>query len=418
MSTKMPTLHRPLLRALDIRPYREQGRDYLHLSDPQHLSDNALLLPQLWGPLLALCNGEHDVPTMSRLLKVQYGVHIDAKQAQEVVDALDEAYMLENERSLAAWHQSVDAYRRQPFRPPALAGGAYPAEAERLRQTLDNYLENAREVNRSAHNGAPPEAFRGLLSPHIDYARGGAVYADVWKRTASAVEEADLVILFGTDHYGSDPFTLTRQNYATPYGVLPTATTVVDALAEVIGQEAAFAGELRHRNEHSLELVAVWLHHMRKGQPCELVPILTGGFHPFIYNGARPTGDVGIKRVLETLQMHCQQRNVLIIASGDLAHVGPAFGGRPLNESSRQLLQQADERLLEQMQLGDANGFFEEICKVRDRNNVCGVSPIYLTMRLLEMLTGSVRGEQVSYAVCPADAHDTSVVTVSGVLFS
>jgi len=61
-----------------------------------------------------------------------------------------------------------------------------------------------------------------LVSPHIDYARGGPVYAHVWK------------------------LTLTRQHYATPFGVLPTAREVVETLAGAMGAETAFAGELYH----------------------------------------------------------------------------------------------------------------------------------------------------------------------------
>ena len=34
-----------------------------------------------------------------------------------------------------------------------------------------------------------------------------------------------------------------------------------------VGADRAFAGELRHREEHALELIAVWLHHMRGGRP-------------------------------------------------------------------------------------------------------------------------------------------------------
>jgi hypothetical protein len=40
--------------------------------------------------------------------------------------------------------------------------------------------------------------------------------------------------------------------------------------------------------DRALELVATWLHHMREGQPVELVPILVGGLHHYIYNGANP----------------------------------------------------------------------------------------------------------------------------------
>jgi hypothetical protein len=253
----------------------------------------------------------------------------------------------------------------------------------------------------------------GLLSPHIDYPRGGSVYAQVWDRAADAVSQADLVIMFGTDHFGGDPFTLTRQSYATPYGILPTATAIVDRLAAVIGEEAAFAGELRHRSEHSLELVAVWLHHLAGRRPIEVVPILVGGFHSYILNGHQPRQDPLLERVIAALREASAGRRVVVVASGDLAHVGPAFGGAPLDAAARKALHAADQELIGQMAAGDADGFFGAIHRVRDRNNVCGVAPIYLTLRLL----GAVEGLPVGYAVCPADDSDTSVVTVGGMVF-
>jgi AmmeMemoRadiSam system protein B len=53
---------------------------------------------------------------------------------------------------------------------------------------------------------------------------GAAVYADVFRAAVPAIQSAELVIIFGTDHFGGQaPFTLTRQHFATPLGVLPTA---------------------------------------------------------------------------------------------------------------------------------------------------------------------------------------------------
>ena len=106
------------------------------------------------------------------------------------------------------------------------------------------------------------------------------------------------------------------------------------------------------------------------------------------------------------------------MASGDLAHVGPEFGGAPLTERARQALQQADEELLTALRAGDAEGFYRMIKSVDNTNNVCGVSPLYLTLRLLENgHNRPVQGEQFGYAVCPADPHDTSVVTIAGMTF-
>jgi AmmeMemoRadiSam system protein B len=104
---------------------------------------------------------------------------------------------------------------------------------------------------------------------------------------------------------------------------------------------------------------------------------------------------------------------VLIVASGDLSHVGPAFGGPPQDWVGRARLQKADDELIERMRAGDAHGFFEAIKWEEDRRNVCGLPPIYLALRVLS----PVQGELVAYDRCPADERGTSLVSICGVLF-
>ena len=402
---------KPRLRALDVRPITYQGQSCILLRDPQQISEHQFVVPQPLGAALAFADGDHDIPAMVRAFAREYRIRLPEEAVTDLVAALDEALMLDNGRAESARQAALTAYRAAPARHPALAGAGYPAAAGELQQLLQDYLADAADdVTPLAVDWSRPV---GLLSPHIDYGRGGAVYAQVWQRAAQIAREAELVILLGTDHYGSDPFTLTRQHYATPYGVLPTATAIVDELSAVIGPEAAYAGELRHRGEHSLELVAVWLHHMRGGIPVPVVPILTGSFHPFMRNGATPGHDRNIAGALATLRRAAAGQRTLVIASGDLAHVGPAFGGKSLNAGSRQRLHAADDVLVAAMRSGDAEAFFGAIKQVEDRNNVCGVAPIYLTLQIL----GGPAGEQCGYAVCPADERGTSVVTVTGMVF-
>jgi predicted class III extradiol MEMO1 family dioxygenase len=104
---------------------------------------------------------------------------------------------------------------------------------------------------------------------------------------------------------------------------------------------------------------------------------------------------------------------VLIVAAADLAHVGPAFGGRPVDMVGRGRLQAADETLIDHMRRGNAEGFLSEIQRVEDRNNVCGVPPIYLALRFLQ----PTYGELVGYDRCPADRQGTSLVSICGILF-
>lgn len=403
------TTQNPKLRALDIRPYQQDGQHFFLLRDPLQLSETMLLVPQPLAPALLLCDGRWDLPAISSLLALHYGVRFEDGLLESLIRALDDACFLENERFTETKARLLAEYRQAPFRPPLLAGSSYPADPGELRRLLDAYLDEVGDV-------APISSeARGLLSPHIDYERGGGVYAHVWKRASEMAKAADLVVLIGTDHYSDAPgsFTLTRQHYATPFGVLPTAVEVVEALAEAVGEEAAYAGELRHRGEHSLELVAVWLHHLRAGRPVELVPILTGSFSQFIEANASPLSDAGLKAGLAALQRLTQGRRVLYVASGDLSHVGPAFQGEPLNAAGKAQVRAADDEIIGRMCAGDADGFFAAIQRLGDMNNVCGLSPVYFTLKAL----GLTEGECVAYRVCPADEHDTSVVTVCGVVF-
>ena len=404
--------HCPKLRRIDIQHTVQRGQPALLLRDPLQLSGNYIVLPHEFGPALVMLDGTLDLPSLRLAVMNGYGLVYPEDLLQHLVDALDQNCMLENARAAEAYQQALTAYRAAPFRPPSMAGQSYPAEPAELRRLFDRYLG---QVN-GAGRGAPPANGCGIISPHIDYHRGGPVYAAVWQQAAALAQAADLVILLGTDHYSmGDRLTLTRQSYATPYGVLPTDTAIVDALAQAIGPDEAYRGELRHRSEHSLELVATWLHHMRRGRPVDMVPILTGSFADFIDGRGEPADDPTLAAFLATLRQQVRRggRQVLVIASGDLAHVGPAFGGPKMDDAGRARIKRADDELMQHMAAGSAGGFFAAIQREQDQNNVCGVSPFYLMLRLL----GDVEGQVVAYDQCPADQRNTSLVSVCGMVF-
>lgn len=396
----------PKLRPLDVKPFNQNGQPYLLLRDPLELSDRVVAVPRFLGPALAHCDGAHNIEAIGAAVAREYGFRISANVLQEMVAALDEALLLDNDRASRAEAAALQSYRDAPFRPPALAGRAYPAAPDELRRLLQGYIDAA---------NVEPDPTPGfvLVSPHIDYERGGLVYAKVWQRARRAVEAAELAVIFGTDHAGSHgQVTLTRQHYATPFGTLPTATDVVNTLAETIGPAHSFAEELHHRAEHSIELACVWLHYLRKQNPCEIVPVLCGSFGHFLEDGATPQADHRIAAFLNALQRETQGRRVLYVAAGDLAHVGPAFGGEPLTAAARATLRAADNDLIEHMRAGDAERFFAAIKRAQDRNNICGLSPIYLTLRA----AGAMSGEMVAYEQCPADEENASAVTVCGIV--
>jgi AmmeMemoRadiSam system protein B len=379
------------------------------LRDPLALSDQVLFLPRELSPLLALCDGTRDLSGLRAALMVRFGVRVSLETLAQLVARFDAVYLLDNERFATARDAALAAYRDAPSRPPALGGSSYPSDLDRLAAYLARF--DAEIPSEEVASEADADV-RGLVVPHIDYARGGRVYAGLWRRAAEAARQAELIVVLGTDHNGGGLLTLTRQHYATPGGVLPTAHDAVDSLAQAIGEEEAFRDELHHRVEHSVELAVVWMHAVLGNHTPELLPILTGSFQRFVEGQDSPESHKGLAAAVEALREVAARRRTLVVAAADLAHVGPAFGGRPLDPLRRAKLRGDDERLLKSVCQGDARAFFDQIKAEGDRRNVCGLPSIYLTLQILEQTHGQVSG----YEVCPADRANTSSVSVAGVL--
>jgi hypothetical protein len=381
------------------------------LRDPLQLAPQQLVMPSPLAQLLMFCDGTRTPQEIHVAFSHYLDSEIDYEIVSETLAQLDAAYLLDNERSRQARESLLREYRTSAHRPLALAGLGYPADAGQLSRLFDRYgCEEGSARERRWHG-------RGMISPHIDYQRGGPVYAKVWRRAEQAILDADLVLIVGTDHSGSTgTLTLTRLPYATPYGVLPADVDLVDKLAQTIGTDAAFAEELHHRNEHSVELSAVWLHHMYQqanAAPCPMVPILCGSFQHYLVNGAHPAEDERLTAAIETLRRETAGKRVLTVASVDLAHVGPSFGDDfTMDADRRSHLAQVDGRLMQLILQGDADGFFSQISAVQDRYRICGFSSIYMMLRLL----GPTSGTQVAYEQCPADSQNHSLVSICGLL--
>lgn len=400
----------PKLREIEMSPIWHEGQEMLLLRDPLRLSDSQIAVPRPLGLLLAMMDGTRDSNALEAALAVRTGLRLADGLLEALVNDLDETFLLDNERSREAESAALRSYREAAYRLPALDGGGFPSSADLARTQLQGYLDALPSLDRAGPLPVP----RGLISPHIDYQRGGPVYAEVWRAGARAAREAELVIMFGTDHQGgAGTVTLTRQSYATPWGVIPTDGPVVDALVSMLGEEASLAEELHHRGEHSIELAAAWLHFIRDGAPVPMVPVLCGHFGTFVEGLADPADHEPFALTVQVLREVMQARKTLVVAAADLAHVGPAFGDPyGLDFIGKAQVRNADERLLKTVYAGDAQAFFEELRAEGDRRHVCGLPPIYLTLRLLE----ETRGEPAGYALCPADAQGTSVVTIAGVL--
>jgi AmmeMemoRadiSam system protein B len=405
---------RPKLRDLEVNVVNEAGQQGILLRDPLMLSERAIFLPMALAPLLELCDGTRDEAGLRASLAVRAGVQIGPTTLEQILAQLDEALLLDNDRFADAYASALSDFRAAAYRRPVLAGRGYPSHPEELEVTLRSYAAAAPGAEQASSAPGVGRA-RGLISPHIDYERGGQVYAGVWQRAEEEIKNTDLAIVLGTDHIGNAKLTLTHQSYATPWGVLPTADDVVDEVARAVGPESVFGKELHHRGEHSIELAVVWLHFLLGESKCSLVPILCGGFEAFIAGETSPGEDAELEACFRVLKEAASSHRTMIIAAGDLAHVGPAFGdGYRVDIVQKARLRRADEDSLKVICAGDEEGLLEQVRAEGDRRRICGLPPIYLALRLL----GETEGTLTGYAQCPADQQGTSFVSICGVLLS
>ena len=398
---------RPRLRRVEPRRVQYQGQPFIHLHDPLGIAERTILLPEGMAPLLALADGTRDAAGLQASLLLRTGVHVSQEQVSELIQGLDEACLLENDTYEAAVAAALTRYREADARPTSHAGVVYPDNRNKLVAALSDYERRAPDVE------PLPESARitGVVSPHIDYERGWQTYAQLWGRCSGALDDVELAVILGTDHKGGPgSLTLTRQSYASPLGTLPTDREIVDGLAGVIGEGDAFDEEIHHLGEHSIELAAVWFQRAI-GREVPAVPILCGSLYEVVTGGSDAEGYARLDDVIGYLEGVIGVRRTLVIAAGDLAHVGPAFGDpSPISAPGRASLAAADARTIAAIDAGDARGFLDISRAERDARKICGISPIYIALRLL---AGS-KGESLGYDQCPADSNGGSLVSIVG----
>ncbi|MFQ5894614.1 MAG: AmmeMemoRadiSam system protein B [Nitrospinota bacterium] len=404
----------PRLRPLEVTPTVHQGQKLLMLRDPQHFTDAVALVPLEFAFVLERLDGHHTVRDIQADYMRAYGELLYSEQIEKLISDLDQALLLESERFAGHRERLLQEFLSSPSRAPFLAGRTYEADPERLRATIRTFYQPPEGPGLPGTNGQLVRGpLRAAVAPHIDFHRGGPTFA--W--TYRALEEAcgaDLFAVMGTGHaLAGSSFALTRKDFETPLGTLRTDRAFVDRLAAGCRADL-FAEEFAQRAEHSVEFQAVLLRFLLESrgagaQEASFVPILCGSFHDLVLNSVKsPLSDPAVAEFIESLRAAIaaserEGRKVCLIASADLAHVGPRFGDPlPLQPSDFARLERQDRAMLEHVARGDAEGFFAIVRAEEDRRRVCGLSSIYVLLSAL----GGVRGELLKYSQWP-DPHGT-----------
>ncbi len=407
------------MRPLQVTPVVHEGRQVLVFQDPAGILENPLaIVPDaILLVLLQHADGETDLGRLAEIAREQTDLIITADRIRSVVRELDESMLLLSERFLAKWQERRVEWDATPVRRSVVFDGSEP---ELLRESLDAEFE--RHVTGP---GAPPtrldlpsDNVRAVISPHIDYMRGGETYAWAYKAVRDHTKATTFVILGTLHRSAAHTFIATRKPYDTPWGLVEVNNDVLNDIA------GAFEGELfeeehLHGSEHTIELQVVYLKRMLGDRPFRIVPILVAPLDEYLYIDPpiEPAQDPEIASFTQAIRdvMRRHGDDVVLIAGVDLAHCGPEFGHPDANdEVVLDAVRREDLEAVRAVESVDATAFFESFRKTMNARNVCSIAPIYCA---LHAMRDEHQGKLLRYHQANSD-DKTCMVSFASVAFT
>src|SRR5690606_38204903 len=144
----------------------------------------------------------------------------------------------------------------------------------------------------------------GVMSPHIDFHRGGSSFAWAYDRVVTD-SNSQLFIILGTAHTPlASYYSVSSKDFDTPLGTVRTDRDFNSSLASRLGDpDDIFRDELPHRHEHSIEFQTLMLQYVLGGRrDYRIVPILVGSFNPFVEQGRLPVESPGVAEFVAALR--------------------------------------------------------------------------------------------------------------------
>jgi hypothetical protein len=379
----MSVSERPQLRPFLAAAQDERDPRYMIVWDRLGLGSEGLRMTAFEFGCLQLFDGCRTLREIqSEAMRQAGGQILPLEIFATLLRKVDEALFLEGPR----FREKLS----HPVREPSCIG-CYAGEPEALRHQMCS-LFTAPGGPGPPREPQPDGRLRAVLVPHIDYARGGVTYAwgfkDVFERT-----DAALFVIIGTSHYSAHRFTLTRKDFKTPLGIVPTDQTYIDRLVAHYG-DGLFDDELCHLPEHSIELEVVLLQYLYEGRrPFRIVPLVVGSFQDAVEARISPLTHPDIARMVAALRRVEAEtpEPICYLISGDLAHIGPKFGDAgPVQPPFLHHSRQQDLAVLEQTRRADALGYFHTIAAEGDRRRICGLPPTFVVLEAFRPGSGRV----------------------------
>lgn len=383
----------PKLRPIEIFPVEAEGRQLLCLRDAlQYVTEPVLIQREIF-PILQYFDGQHTILDIQTEYARKTGEILFSDVIRQIADELDSRLMMDSEKFHERQRELEKTFREQTTRPATHAGGAYPNNAEELKDRLMGYFQSPDGPGLPNTSIVSDSSLVGAIAPHIDLRRGGSCFAHAYKDILEQ-SHADLFIILGVKHTGyRGMYTATRKDFETPLGTVSTDTDFIDLLQQNY-REDLFADEFFHKNEHSIEFQVIFLQTLLgEVKPFRIVPVICSSFDPLVVAGGDPRDEPSVQSFIESLKRATEVygTSVCIIASVDLSHIGRRFGDSfPLNTIVLDRIRDEDLEMLGAAESVDSQAFLETIRRTKNQRRVDGVCPIYTLLETLQPTSGKL----------------------------
>jgi MEMO1 family protein len=411
----------PLRRDLDMAPVQQDGETLFLLSDAAGLEDKSFVVSLPVVLVASLFDGRRRARDVSLELAKQ-NVTLAEAEIQSVADQLEKAGLLETEAVEEGRRRALESFRASSVRPVRVQARGLPEDPLALGAFLNRFYADAKGPGRSP-GAAEAACPLGVVSPHIDFFRGGPAYAWAYLSLAEAAPP-DVIVAVGVAHRSPpSPWVMTRKSYETPFGPLAVDEGLYDEVRSALWYDPT-DDEWVHAKEHSLEFQALWLKHLWRDKTPAWVPILCSAFDAFCPD--RPPSSVetvegALRRVGEALRRRREKgQKILILAGVDLAHVGRRFGDETdVTPELEQRVERLDRASLEKALRLDADGFFLDGVGENAWRKVCGLSALYTALRWIKESSPSAAapaGKLLAYDKAPDPAG--GIVSFASAVYS
>ncbi|MCA9284020.1 MAG: AmmeMemoRadiSam system protein B [Phycisphaerales bacterium] len=370
-------LRRPHMRPFQPLALSKDGQTYVGLRDPLSLAGQMMVISPQALPLLQQFQGTKTIDEIAADFKIP-----QSTQLVELARKLDEFGLL--------WGPTFERLEGE-LKTRLLQRGAFPVGAtQMLGSSSDECLAALRGWVDQTDDPELDATPVGIVSPHLDYARGWPNYAAAY-RCLDAVEQPDRVVVLATNHFGlGDGVVMTELGFETPLGTCASDRAVVEAMHKRLGR-SLLVDQLDHHAEHSVQLQLPWLQH-RFGNVPVVAALVPDPLQPMVADdGGRVTLEAFVDAMRDTLSEIGGR--TFYVSSADLSHVGPQFGEpRPVDDQRRIDVERHDRDMMGKFMSGPTE-FLEAMRWCKNPTRWCSVGNMYATL----LLSGAEQIELIDY---------------------